>query len=319
MTLTINDLKPLTLDQYDKCRDAALERVQKRIGDKPTRQQFERELGALWTLLDVIALVVFIPAFIVSSIHIIAHMGKLAQSSFSGSQQANTGFVFSEAIYVGAHQLALIPLAEGSMILFLVMFAMSPGGRKEWRKWVYLLLALLAGVFVLVANVQSGIGFLESILAPAFTIGIGLKLEHLIVQTIKRRDEVTRRYLEALSIYEAATVDPAQHPDFLPMFRQTLWEKLVSLKANADFVDAPIGFKHMAVKRELAREAWAYEEVTPVGEFTPLEEVSKAETTPFPIGSTAPAADANDAMQTMRISREPIVSANGHKHETVTK
>ncbi|HSS97893.1 MAG TPA: hypothetical protein VLK33_12725, partial [Terriglobales bacterium] len=82
------------------------------------------------------------------------------------------------------------------MILFLVMFGMGEG----WRRWVSFALALLAGLFVLVANWQSGIGVLESLLAPAFTIGIGLKLEHLIVQTITRRESVDTRYLEALSI-----------------------------------------------------------------------------------------------------------------------
>ncbi|HSS99789.1 MAG TPA: hypothetical protein VLK33_22295, partial [Terriglobales bacterium] len=124
-------------------------------------------------------------------------------------------------------------------------------------------------------------------LAPAFTIGIGLKLEYLIVQIITRRDEVTVNYLDALTIYEAATVDPAQHPDFIPMFRQALWEKLSSLKANEAYRDAPAGFKHQAVKREMAREAWAQEEAIPVSEFTPLEEVSKPQID-NPFGSTAP-------------------------------
>ena len=283
MTYIINDMKALTVDQYDQCRARALERVTKRIGDKPTRAHFERELGRLWTILDIIALVVFLPALAVSSIHIIAHMGHLAESSFEASAQAGAGTILSRDLYVAVHQWALIPLAEGSMILFLVMFGMGTG----WRRWVSFALATLAGVFVLVANWQSGIGVLESLLAPAFTIGIGLKLEHLIVQTLARKESVDSQYLEALSIYEAATVDPALHPDFVPLFRQTIWEKLVSLKANEAFKDAPTGFKHQAVKRELAREQWAYEEGAPVvEEFSPLEEVSKPQTdTPF--GSTA--------------------------------
>lgn len=285
MTLSINDLKGLTLDQYETCRQRALERVQKRIGDKPTRKQFQRELGPLWTVLDIIALVVFIPALIVSSIHIIAHMGHLAESSFLAQAQAQAGTVLSRDVYVAAHQWALIPLAEGSMVLFLVMFGMS---REGWRRWVYLALALLAGFFVLIANWQSGIGVLESLLAPAFTIGIGLKLEHLIVLSLRRRGEVDHRYLEALHIWEAASQDATQHPDYQPILKQEVWQKIASLKVNAPFVDAPNGFKLLAVGRELAREAWAYEEAAPVSEFVPLEEVSKpAMDNPF--GSTVPA------------------------------
>lgn len=314
MTYTINDLKALAVDQYDQCRARALERVSKRIGNKPTRERFERELGALWTILDIIAAVVFVPAFIISSIHIIAHMGHLAESSFSASVQAGAGIVFSQGLYIALHQVMAIPLAEGSLILFLVMFGMGEG----WRRWVSFALAALAGVFVLVANWQSGIGVLESVLAPAFTIGIGLRLEYLIVQTITRRDEVTTNYLEALSIYEAASVDPAQHPDFMPIFRQTIWEKIVSLKANAAFVDAPTGFKHLAVKRELARERWAYEEGGEmVEEFSPLEEASKA--TPNFTGNTAHEAEGAAYTQTMLPSSAPIVSVNGRQAELVTK
>ena len=282
--LTLNELKPLTIEQYDQCRGRALERVTKRIGDKPTRQRFMRELGPVWTMLDIIAVVVFIPAFIISSIHIIAHMGHLSEESFNASIQAGAGVVFGRDLYIALHQLMAIPLAEGSLILFLVMFGMS--SRNGWRRWVYLALATLAGVFVLVANWQSGIGLLESLLAPAFTIGIGLKLEHLIVQTVSRRRAVDTQYLEALAIYEAATVEPASHPDFMPMFRQALWEKLVSLKANEAFREAPAGFKHLAVKRELSREEWASGEAEPVDTFTGTEEVSKASNN-NPFGSTA--------------------------------
>lgn len=283
MNYTINDLKALTIAQYDECRARALERVSKRIGDKPTRQQFQRELGRLWTVLDIIALVVFIPALVVSSIHIISHMGHLAETSYLNSTQASAGTIVSRDLFVAVHQWMLIPLAEGSMILFLVMFGQS---RKGWRRWVYFALAMLAGVFVLVANWQSGIGLLESLLAPAFTIGIGLKLEHLIVQTLRRKEEVDSRYLQALAVYEAATHDPAQHPDFTQLLWTEIWQKLVSLKANAGFVDAPPGFKQAAVKRELQKDQWAIEEVAPVTEFASIEEVSK-QPSDTPFGSTA--------------------------------
>lgn len=278
MTYTINDLKQLTIAQYDECRARALDRVSKRIGDKPTRQQFQRELGRLWTVLDIIALVVFLPALAVSSIHIISHMGRLAESSYLAGTQASAGTIISRDLFVAVHQWALIPLAEGSMILFLVMFGQS---RKGWRRWVYFALAMLAGVFVLVANWQSGIGPLESLLAPAFTIGIGLKLEHLIVQTLRRKEDVDKRYLEALAIHEAASQDATQHPDYQPLLKQEIWQKIVSLKANAAFVDAPAGFKHKAVKRELDKDQWAYNEVDLVDEFTPEEAVVKPADTPF--------------------------------------
>jgi hypothetical protein len=256
MEFDLNRLKGLTTDQYDQARAKALERTQARIGSKPHRADFERELGRLWTVLDLIALLVFGAALLVSSVHIISHMGKLAAASYTATAQAQAGTVISRDFFVAVHQWMLIPLAEGSMILFLVMFGLS---KNSWRRWVYFVLALAAVVFVIVANWQSGIGVLESLLPPAFTIGIGLKLEHLIVQGLKRRESVTGRYLEALHVWENASQDATKHPDYVPILRQELWARLAGLSSNKDFRDAPAGFKALAVRRELERDTWAYE------------------------------------------------------------
>ena len=153
----------------------------------------------------------------VSSLHIISHMGKLASTSYTTVSQPIAGSVISRDLYVALHQWMLIPLAEGSMILFLVMFGMSD---KNWRKWVYFSLAAVA--FGLVANVQSGIGWLESLMPPIFTIGIGLKLEQLIVLSLRRREGINGLYIEALEIRETATQDATNHPDFLPILQQEI-------------------------------------------------------------------------------------------------
>ncbi len=267
-TSTLEGLKPLTTAQYDECREKALTRVEKRIGEKPTRKQFQRELAPIWTILDVIALVVFIPALLVSSVHIISHMGVLANQSYQVAGLSQAGTIISRDAYVAIHQWFMIPLAEGSMILFMVLFGLT---RLGWRRWVYLALALVALLFVTVANWQSGIGDLEALLAPIFTIGIGLKLELLIVQMVKRRKEVDDNYLKAVGIWEAATADATSHPDYIPMLRQQVWDALA--KKNRDYVDAPRGFKYGAVEREMARDRWAYEPEPVTAVFQPVEEV----------------------------------------------
>ncbi len=300
-TYTLADLKQLTLDQYDACKERALERTHKRIGERPTRKQFERELGRLWTMLDLIALVVFACALVVSSAHIIIHMGKLASASFDATGAA--AFMPKE-VFVAIHQWALIPLAEGSLILFTVMFSVT---HHTWRRWLYLLLAAVAVTFVLVANLQSGIGLLESILAPAFTIGIGLKLEMLIVQSLKRRREVDQKYQEAMNIYEAATQDATAHPTYSRHLMQEIWQKLMSLKANQVFADAPPGFKRLAVEREMKRENWmddTSERVDVVEVEAPPKEV-KAENPQVPFGNLVPVLAESASMPMM-------LHANGH-------
>lgn len=258
----LQNLKPLSIDQYEQARARAVDRVKARIGERPTREQFKRELGSLWTVLDGLALIVFVAALAVSSAHIITHMGILAGQSYQESTSA--GIVLSRGDYTIIHQLAMILLAEASMLLFMVMHGMNAparAGRSPWLRPLSLplVLALIAATFVFVANWQSGIGLLESIMPPVFTVGIGLHLERLIVAGMSRRDEVDQRYLAALAVYEHATDDPTKHPDFMPMMRQEIWQKLVSLQANRDWRDAPTPIKHAAVRREMERDSWAHE------------------------------------------------------------
>jgi hypothetical protein len=80
------------------------------------------------------------------------------------------------------------------------------------------------------------------------------------VQSLRRREEINRRYVEALEVWEASSQDATRHSDFLPILRQEIWQKLSSLKANQEFVDAPSSFKRQAVRHELERERWAYED-----------------------------------------------------------
>ena len=262
----LSTLKPLTTDQYDQARAKAIERVKARIGTRPTRDQFKRELGALWSALDVLALIVFVAALLVSSAHIITHMGMLASLSYNSAIE--TGIVLPISDYTIIHQIGMILLAEASMLLFMVMHGMR-AREREGRAWwsrhfsLPLLLALIAATFVFVANWQSGIGLLEALMPPVFTVGIGLHLERLIVAGLHRREEITRRYLEALHIYEHATEDPTKHPEFLPVLRQEIWARLVSLPTNKEFRDAPPSVKHAAVRRELERDHWAYVEDAP--------------------------------------------------------
>lgn len=157
----------------------------------------------------------------------------------------------------------MILLAEASMLLFMVMHGMNSIAHSSRSRWLRpislpLVLALVAAVFVFVANWQSGIGLLESLMPPVFTVGIGVHLERLIVNGLQKRNEIDARYFHALAVYEQASLDPAKHPDYIPFLRQEIWEKLVSLPSNRDFRNAPPSFKHAAVRYEMERSRWAF-------------------------------------------------------------
>lgn len=292
----IADMKQMNNDQYDRAKASAVERIKKRLGDRPTRAQFNRELGPLWTVLDALALVVFAAALFVSSTHIIKHMGALSAASYAQFADTVTdGTRVSAAVYANVHQWGYILMSEASMLLFMILFAMLKG----WRRWVFFSLAMVATVFVIVANWQSGIGALESIMVPAFTLGIGLHLERLIVRGLRRRHDVTTKYLDALGKWEVGTNEPENHPDYLPTLKQEIWETLTKLKANREYADAPSAVKNAAVAREMARERWVYEDAPsvedmPVNPTNPGDGETMTTTEP----TTTPTANGRHALVT---------------------
>lgn len=253
MTYELTELKELTGQQYDACKTRALERVQVAIGEKPSRKHYAREFGPLVTSLDLLAGVIFVAALAVSSLHILAYSGHQATASYATSSgQAIAGISVDPHTYGIIHQIGFILLAEAAMLLFFVLFRT----RQRLEKWTALLLALLAMTFVVVANLSSGLNVFLSILAPAFTVGIGFRLEAITVENLRRNADIDRRYIEALTTWERAQDDVTTHPEYTRLLYSELWDKLVSLKANAEFRDAPARFKIAAVQRELARDAW---------------------------------------------------------------
>jgi len=256
MNYELSDLKELTTAQIDAAREAALKRVQARIGSKPRRQDYRREHGPLWTALDLLALVIFGAALAISSVHILAYSGHEAAASFDRiQQQPMLGMALDAGLYGLVHQLGFILLAEAAMLLFFVLYRTRAG----FERWLSLALAVAAMAFVVVANLSSGLNLFLALLAPAFTIGIGFRLESLIAENLRRNREIDTRYRAALDVWEAASQDATKHPDYRAILAQEIWQKLIGLKANAQFVDAPAAFKRSAVYRELAKEAWAQE------------------------------------------------------------
>lgn len=277
MNLELADLKELTTSQLDMARTAALARVAGRIGDKPVRKSYRREYGPLWTALDLLALVIFAAALAISSVHILAYSGHEAAASFDRvQQQPMLGLPLDAALYGLVHQLGFILLAEAAMLLFFVLYRTRHG----FERWLSLALAVAAMAFVVVANLASGLNVFLALLAPAFTIGIGFRLEALIAENLRRNREIDQRYRAALDVWETASQDATRHPDYRPLLAQEIWQKLAGLKANAPFVEAPAHFKRAAVQRELAKEAWALDLDLPAVLGAPLAARSNGHSAP---------------------------------------
>lgn len=297
--ITIADIRGLTTAQYDRCKTQAESRVQSRAGDKPRRRAFTRELEPLWGILDMAALLVLLSAWLVSSAHILTHVGQSAYTAYQSVTPAQySGWLWGISGYGLVHQLGYIVLAESAMVLFMTMYAAGQGW--QWRRVIPLALALGSALFVVIANWQSGVGELESILPPAVTIGLGFWLEGKLAEQLKRQQAVTARYLEAVERYELAQQDIDHHPDYLPYLRQELAQKILSLKPQRDYTDVPVDVLRRAVARELYRDQWAYE-----SEQQPAAEVinpTPGAMSPTPVTYGAPSARENGRRDPARVA-----------------
>jgi hypothetical protein len=260
----LENLKPLSGTQYDRAKQSAISRIQKRIGEKPTLEQFRREYTSIFNVLDVPYLIIFIAALLVSALHIFDYVSVAAGTHYSHVEYV-TGIRIGHWEYVAIQQVAFLLLAEFSMITFFTVWRVRTAqddadGRQKFG-YLSFWLALISALFVIVVNVFGGGAVnVSAIIPPLMTIGIGLRLEEILSELYLRRKEISEKYTSALSEWETAQKDPKQHPDYLPLLYQEIWDYLVKkLTSNSEFQDAPRRFKFAAVERELSRENWSQE------------------------------------------------------------
>src|SRR5690554_5270039 len=125
-TLALNQLKPLTAAQHDRCKERAPQRINNRAADKPTRTALYRAMESVWCVVDVVALVIFVAALAISSLHILSYAGDAANLAYASSSSG-----ISADLYSNVHKGGFIALAEAAMLLFFVLFRMQPG-RERW-------------------------------------------------------------------------------------------------------------------------------------------------------------------------------------------
>jgi hypothetical protein len=265
--MALTKIKGLTNREYDMCREEAIDRVKTKAGERPQRKDFLRNYEPLFSILDIFALLVGLSAWAISSAHILIHAGQMSFASYQTvNKAAYAGTLWDATLYGNLHQIGFIVLSETAMILFAVMWAANKPKRRQGQHVLgYMLqsvlsipfwLAVITAVFVVVANVQSGIGALESILPPAVTIGLGIYAEGKLAELIRRRQEITARYLQELSTWETAQRNIEHHPDFLPFFRQALALRIQ--RKNRE--ELPLVIVRRSVAREMQREISAYED-----------------------------------------------------------
>lgn len=265
--LTIADMNPLTSNEYDSVKQTVNERVLSRIGDKPTRDSFKREYGAIWSVLDIALIVVFLGALAISTQHIFDYVSSIAGAHYD-TAPFTTGLRLPQFYAVAIQQIGALLMAESAMIAFFTYWRVDTRHDTGSGKYAHLLLwlALASAGYVLYVN-TFGVGLWydpTSWLAPAVTIGIGVRLEQIFSELISRQAELDTRYTDALAIYERATQDMTTHPDYERILYGEIWHKLATKRGNkGNYDEVPVSFKIQAVQRELKRDNWVNEVIAP--------------------------------------------------------
>ena len=122
------------------------------------------------------------------------------------------------------HELGLLLLAETSMIVFMVMARVTI---NRLQKAVMYGLALASALFVVWANLQSGLVWYLSILIPSITIGVSMVYEHWFVQSILEERQARTSFQTALTQWWLAQSEPSQHDDYPSFLRQAVFIALL--------------------------------------------------------------------------------------------
>lgn len=265
---------PLTSEQYDKVKAQVEARALKELGAEPTRKSVRYDMGPLFNPEDYFAIIVFCAAFVVSAIHIATLMGGIVAGLVTAPVQG--GIYIAQSVIIQAHQIAFILLAETAMILFMVRWRLGVRElmeslkkaqgtdmpklrpRDHLRRFlsVDLCLALLAVGFTLYANLESRLPFLESVMPPLFTIGIGIHLEHVFVELLHRQKTLGSLLVQRQSEWREAVERVRTSKEYRRLLTRLLWEALLQVNPSARGMAFTDKEKWALVQREISRETW---------------------------------------------------------------
>ena len=316
---TLNDVKPLDLAQYETVKTRAGKVLKDRLGDKPRRRDYDTDREPVWSLWDLPAAVIMLAALLLSTSHVMTHMGKQALETYPAAGQL-AGDLWDLTTYGQVHQYAALAMAEAAVLLFVMLFkhVALPRKGQDWRDFVgpvtlgatFLTLGVMAALFVFNANLQSGQGWLEAILPPALTLGLGLYLETKLTASLAQREAVTMAYREALAVWQQAQRDITEHADYRATLRKALAEALLAVPHNSRLA-IPQDVLALAVARELYKDdIWQRSDRAELAQIARLTRDGAANFTPG-ASMTAPQPSPNGNGSGLQLAAVPSRNGNG--------
>lgn len=254
------DYKRLSQQERIEARSRAIGSVQAIAGDAPLRSAYNNSQQSeypawLRSLIVGLSMIVLACSFVLSAMRLY-HIGS---RTFSTSIDHDLS-----ATVAGA---AIVILSEAAAVLFTI--AMSVLGKTEGQKRI--LFASVVGTAALALSGNFYVALwghhvtfftvLEAMLPPLLTLSTAYVLKQLMLDEITARFADEQAYQQALSEWKQASARPEQHPQYLQLYANELWDSI--LKANARREAAKtwlLGLssrdKTLVVKGEMSADSW---------------------------------------------------------------
>lgn len=269
-----SQIRPLTQEKRQDAIAAAQQAVIRAVGDRHTASRYPQSVTRL---INVLCIVLLLAAFTPSAIRLFV----IGSQTFGAAVPSDVA-----KIAVG---IATVLTAEIGQVVFSLALA-TLGTTRSARRLLYASMGMATAI-ALVGNVQvalpghhtSPFAWLESIAPPLLVLSTAYVLKEQLLESIETRHANERAYQEAVNLWQAATANPENHPQWMQFYANALRDAI--RKTNSRRKDAlaslNTGDWRALVYRELQADNWYAEPTVELVSEDQTSEVTEVEDRPF--------------------------------------
>lgn len=284
-TSSLLQVRPLTQEERQFARTAAIEAVLRDIGERPQRDHYihyaaHRYPPSVTKLITGLCIALLLVAFTPSAIRLYV----IGSTTFGGAIPYELAMI--------AVGIATVLTAEIGQVVFSLALA-TLGTTRNARRLLYISMGIATAI-ALVGNVQialpghmeSPFAWLEAIAPPLLVLSTAYVLKEQMLEAIELRHANERAFQEAVNAWQRATVNPEAHSQWMQFYTNALRDAL--RKANNRRREVLEGLStadwRALIYRELQADHW-YEQPAPELQVSPVEPEEFAEQHPFALNA----------------------------------
>lgn len=259
----ITQIQPLTQDQRQNAKDAALLALKRNLGQEPERDSFSEYSASkypryiTWTIIG-LCVALLLSAFTPSALRLF----RIGSVEFANS--------IPEAGSIFAVGIATVLTAEIAQVVFSLAFAVVQNANRTQRGWL-LFMASIATAIALVGNVTVAnphdlFTWLEALAPPLLVLGTAYVLKEQWLNAIHQRHANEIAYQVAVTEWKQLTSNLEQHAEWMHYYANALWDAIRKgqgrgKRAKEMLATLTVADRRALVYRELQSEKWYAEPV----------------------------------------------------------